>query len=437
MKIVLFLIISLFSYSTFSEVVKVTSSNCINEFQDKSGSGIIFNYKTDTYVVTSEHVVFNNKKFCYQAGESQLDLIRSDWASGLALLKLKSIKVKPITNLEDFITPVEDKSLSIVGYPHKSSSLRKIENIKINSLNSSEQAFLLDRDLLEVSGQAEFGMSGGAMIQERRIVGLSTHVSAKIKPQTFAIRGDTVKKWILKVVNENFDTGLVSESVESFEVNGIKFKKNTFNNGDNIHLANSGDPVGVGGAIQRFDLTNITISLDLKDFYKKDSKHLQVDFYKSIELIKRKMLRRSQLSISYFHDTETSRLLSINSLQQFARYLSLGYRPIFRSQNYFSRGNEEEVLMSTSRDLAKIMSLLILKYDDLSSYSLFRDIQELVTLSLSGSWPMLSYKHIESLINHKNWDDIFKNELIYDEMVEIISLLDRYLSNFKLLILEV
>ena len=65
-------------------VVKTKSYLCSDPLKMYAGSGVLFNFKEETYVLTSDHVVLSGTKFCHsvqneKTKEKEVVVFKHDW----------------------------------------------------------------------------------------------------------------------------------------------------------------------------------------------------------------------------------------------------------------------------------------------------------------------------------------------------------------------
>lgn len=167
-----------------AQVVKIASHLC-SKREGLYGSGWVFRFKSQTYVLTSEHVVLhtegNEGVVCHRvfhptSGWQPARLKHVDWGGGLAILELHenwptAQPLKPAAALNHEVV--------IEGFPFHSMTALRDEQGRILSKKSRRHFIPLVQDMLEVSGaHAEYGMSGAPVFQRNGagdFVGLLSH----------------------------------------------------------------------------------------------------------------------------------------------------------------------------------------------------------------------------------------------------------------------
>ncbi len=177
--VLFFLVCSICWGSIDSYPVAKISSGIASAPPSMFGSGIIFRFNNELYVLTSDHVLIrDNSKMSkhavkFDGGLFAADYIMSDWARRFAILKLKNVPIQTlndlrISDLQNLITPYNGSSKYVlIGYPANSQSLQESNvgtwmQITMSTLISfGYSSYLMSKNTL-----AEFGMSGGPVFED-------------------------------------------------------------------------------------------------------------------------------------------------------------------------------------------------------------------------------------------------------------------------------
>lgn len=285
---ILFSILLAFGSITAAEVVKVTGVDCLAKHQISRGSGIIFNVNSEQYVLSSEHVTSGQGERCFSAQnidaqKTGLQLLSSDWETGLSLLKVKNPFSGVSTTLRDFESDTNESEVVSVGFPAASTKLLS-HAAKIVMSRTDRTPFVATANMIEIIGaQVEFGMSGGALLSAsgNKIIGMISHQrlllvpgsATQIESNTQANHGlvipaAQISKWITKTLegNNSLYTRIGENTVRGA---GILFRENK----KPLLLAGKGgDGVGVGGEEEKSNGVSIQISVAALDQFNNNSK---------------------------------------------------------------------------------------------------------------------------------------------------------------------
>jgi S1-C subfamily serine protease len=194
-------------------VVKITSTS-IADGTIYRGSGLALKYKSDVYVLTSDHVVLHGLKGIEQviSGDAlsaplQAAYLISDFGRGLALLKVQSPPASWQLNSIDEIQFSQNKigdASYLMGYPGLSDSMIRDGRGRIKDLARPMQALVFLPTMIEIEkGHGEFGMSGGAVANASdQFIGVLSHQiytesSDSIDNVILVIPGEFAIKWAM------------------------------------------------------------------------------------------------------------------------------------------------------------------------------------------------------------------------------------------------
>lgn len=191
MKRLVFLLLFISTSSFASIDTEVATVKVISDYTKYSyrmmGSGFLFNYKKETYVLTSEHVIYHeNLGMTHQIyhsdhGSIEAQYLVSDWGNGIALLKLsKYLTVSGIPELSELAVPKSLKNKDLVdlfGYPASSFLLQEVYDGVVAGAFSTSKVLADVSNMIEIEdAQGEFGMSGGvAFNSQLDFIGLISH----------------------------------------------------------------------------------------------------------------------------------------------------------------------------------------------------------------------------------------------------------------------
>lgn len=192
-------------------VVKIVSSNPATSFF-LNGSGFYFKYRDLGLILTSEHILAPmtdaDTQITMKTQDGQefaLQLLKSDWANGLALLKvMKRLDPNDLQNLPDLndLTPPTRISGAMIsaGFPAASEGV-VIDPDGVLVDTAANIDLLLDSpQLITVrSAMTEFGMSGGVLLNED-LQPLGT-LSHKNKDLTYVIPLAVAIPWIQNTID--------------------------------------------------------------------------------------------------------------------------------------------------------------------------------------------------------------------------------------------
>lgn len=151
--------------------VKVNSFPCLTESPRFQGSGLLVSYQNQVYVLTSEHVLIQDKsaKTCHDAGGAALELLTADFKSGLALLEAKESKqlLALAIPLEKLKHNTSSADVLALGFPAGSEARNTLTNGKLLTSESPRALIAGIPKLIEASNlPVEYGMSGGILVSQ-------------------------------------------------------------------------------------------------------------------------------------------------------------------------------------------------------------------------------------------------------------------------------
>jgi S1-C subfamily serine protease len=262
-------------------IVKVISQPCGAPEKSLFGSGIIFSQNGKNYVLTSEHVVYQEKRgFCFSVENSEFgvlraNLISADWTMGLALLEVQSDLPYIPQSLKQQtaqLNPSDNENVVTAGFPVTSKQiLIDARGTVLRSQSLRHVIVGVPTTIETINSHVEYGMSGGALLnQNSKLVGILSHQVLEMKPgqstgvaditpqsqfenHALAIPMSEVSKWANDVLkgsarNNNLtrDAGAQLSGQEILRGFGMKFDlKKATPLGTKM---NGGDGVGIGGA---------------------------------------------------------------------------------------------------------------------------------------------------------------------------------------------
>lgn len=267
-------------------VVKVISRDSTTSTQMR-GSGLLFRHRGIVYVVTSEHVVYASRasRFLQQAKYGStvlaLELMSSDFASGLALLKVSDstpLTELELPTLEDFIALSIARTgagVQTAGFAWSAEALSLDRTGEV--LNVATDRLVLPAvprviELLHAHG--EFGMSGGGVFTQTalpRVLGILSHQSIEMVPGTagrlsssheglnqnhvFVIPAPFVRQWVLEILEGRLPQMVRSPlSPDHVTCEGVEFEflqtpsGQTGIGGTDVVGIGGTDVVGIGGS---------------------------------------------------------------------------------------------------------------------------------------------------------------------------------------------
>lgn len=208
------LLIQAISLSPTDSIVKIKSYYKSPSFPPRIGSGMIILWRSQKYILTSDHVIYHsNKSFIHEMTDAQgrnhfLTYLVSDAGKGLALLQLIEDEATSIPYSLDQINepnPILFEDITMIGYPADSDAVLMNKKGKLNSIKYPSDLFIQISNLLEVNGgYGEFGMSGGgAFSTQGEYRGLISHQIIKNDSaiSVLLIPAADIKIWLQNLFN--------------------------------------------------------------------------------------------------------------------------------------------------------------------------------------------------------------------------------------------
>ncbi len=209
-----------FAFDLSDYVVKI-KSEAAEVGRPSHGSGVVFSYGNEFYVVTAEHILIPpspqvHPRFSLSTPHTQasLELLSLDWGHGLALLKVKSPhnfthdKIPTLDHLKQpHVRRLSGESVLTAGFPHglDSLSLDSVATLK-NSRSQNPRQIQVPYFLEIADAETEKGMSGGVVLSsDLEPLGI---LEARDDSQntTLAIPMPVVTRWIQQQFQTNFAT---------------------------------------------------------------------------------------------------------------------------------------------------------------------------------------------------------------------------------------
>lgn len=442
--------------------VKVSSGPCGSINSQMKGSGSLFTYKGETYVLTSEHVVYHStqEKFCHSVSNSFINdqkatLLFADWGLGIALLKISLPPSSEFLSFPQDFIPSQNPAIKIAGSPYSDKNGIIFTNGQIINEEGTRLPTAMLKYSLEIDGaHGEFGMSGGPIFEETDnkaiFRGILSHqvlvmnpgapsrasewdASQKYQNQLLGIKVEDVNKALnryfqnpaaFKVSFFRTPIGQINHTNEIVS-NGLSFKPKiqVINKSFNVQLRRAGgvDPIGIGG--EDDDSDGVFISLDMNSFSGKEEFHTEWMFsasQTSVEKIKNLIFANQKVELPFllFQDQEDSNngiKLTSKKLRSIDDYFS------FLSDNRFSMviRNLTTSLNQKNKDLGQ-SNLELLKTFSLSelqveNQSYFIALTTLSIMAAEDNLDMVNCKYLMKLSSREPDVDHFWAELLdYD-----------------------
>jgi Trypsin-like peptidase domain len=369
-------------------VVKTHSYLCALPESDYRGTGILLRQGGSDYVLTSEHVImWGQTGYCHSAFDQTgkkltLSLVASDWAEGLALLKVES-NGPPSPSaaiVTSFLDEVSDDDHAVTaGFPWTEQNLYTDAQGGVLAKESGRFFLANTSPAIELAhAHGEFGMSGGPVLDssEEHIMGMLSHQYLKTSSGgmttvseyngtspddaenlLLVIPGVAIKHWLNRYFAEpsTFTASFVKEADDQMNqqrvvyASGLKFtsksvttgpcaannaspllQKALLHGGDPVGIG-GGDPVGIGGDAQAFGGA-VTIAVEVD---RNASSHLlQTEWYlpsrsEWVQSVKDVLVRPASIDLTGLvyrnPDTTAQSRVCMHSLEEFFRKLASPY----------------------------------------------------------------------------------------------------------------
>lgn len=463
-KVLLIFIFSIsFNINAFANdiqfAVKVSSGPCGSVNSQMKGSGSLFTYRGETYVLTSEHVVYHSaqEKFCHSVSNSFINeqkatLLFADWGLGIALLKISlPPRAEFLSFPQDFI-PSRNPTVKIAGSPYNDKNGILFTDGQIVNDDGTRLPTAILNSSLEIDGaHGEFGMSGGPIFEETEnkaiFRGLLSHqvlimnpgaptratewnASQKYQNQLLGIKVEDVNKALnryfqnpasFKVSFYRTTIGQINHTDEVVS-NGLIFKPKTqtLNKSFNMQLRRAGgvDPIGIGG--EDDDNHGTFISLDVNSFLGKEEFHTEWMFphsKTSIEKITNLIFTNQKVELPFllFQDQEDSnngiKLTSkkIRSIDDYFNFLSdIRFSMVIRNLTT-STNQKNKDLGLANLEILKSFSLSDLQIEN---QSYFIALTTLSSMASEDNLDMVNCRYLMKLSSREPEVDHFWAELL-------------------------
>lgn len=437
--------------------VKVRSGLCRSNDIDFRGSGVLLRIGSQTFVLTSEHVVLHgNDDVCHtidndEVGVLHARLVEAGWSQGLALLEIPGFS-SPIElpGIDDIATdmPVQGSAPVIAGVPYDFDRVLATQSGTV-LVSASHRHFLpTPSDATEVvNSHGEFGMSGGPALDptKSRIVGILSHqfltIAAGQRPlvgeysqqadgvknHLLLIPGPSIRRWIegvLKPAGERpkplfvknaedqisgsdvvYTSGLSFQATPDDAPNCVAIRERNSTGGDPVGVG--GDAVGVGGDNGQ-GTGPIKIVVRRNDLSREQTAWYLPERANWPESIFERLVRPFDVTITglAIRDSETGQLSRqcVYSLQEFFRKLTSDrVNPIT-----LASGSETGGTASILQEIRSASSGVVTKLGQLESSpdsdgwsrvvrAFFERVRAVDQIAQSGSWDLLSPSDVGQL----------------------------------------
>lgn len=185
------------------------------------GSGLAFESKGRSYVLTSDHVVLHDNDrrrhvIHFDRGVAiECEYLVSDFGRGLALLQVIGPYDAAMTEELTLIsasTPTTSTRVAVMGYPAMSAGLVRDARGLVSNPSLATNTLVQTREIIEISGaHGEFGMSGGVVATlDEKFVGILSHQVYSETPNSISnkilvIPGVTALAWAKSVLDAPAD----------------------------------------------------------------------------------------------------------------------------------------------------------------------------------------------------------------------------------------
>lgn len=414
--------------ASFGNDVKIKVTRCSNGASITAGSGIGFVHDQSGYVLTSEHVVTVKSDVCYSAinagskMELRAEVISSDWANGLALLRLRTAAPAGFVSLEQTfdLDGVTDNEVMTSGFAQSSDQISK-DRARVVINGSLRGGFVGNVKLLEMIGPiAEYGMSGGAVRNSRneKVIGLISHQRLFLTPgkpslvasegevsqmqsnHFFVISSHSILEWTQNTLQgAKAQYSRISE--ELVKGMGVVFKQPATS--DRLILAKGGgDGVGATGKEEDADRPGITVEVAIADMTELNSsvqasQNFESEWLKSLAT---DILRKQKLEFTH--------LLTVNPATN-----DIKLKPIFSIAHMISAirsGHalpipKTQALSGQNPELEALKSALTVKSDSAEVMKLLEIVRKLIEVKIQNPATRLPQNYFNILEKHVGWDD--------------------------------
>lgn len=418
-----------------SNDVKVLVTRCSNGSTVTSGSGIGFIHNQNGYILTSEHAVSIKSDYCYsvltQSDKSTLktEVVATDWAHGMALLKLNGPAPKEFVSLADTLDleGLSENQVITSGFPQQSTQIAR-DRARVVINGSVRGGFVGQVRLLELYGTlAEFGMSGGATRNARneKVIGMISHQRVYLtpgKPSIVAAEGEvknvqsnhfivisshSLMKWTLAAISGS--TPQYSRiSAELVKGMGVLFKQPA--SADRLILSRAGgnDGVGATGEDDETDRPGITVEVAIASMTELNAAASGLPSFESewIKSLAADILRRQKLEFTHLlvvnPNTNDVKLRPITSIAQMISAI--------RTQQGIPIPKVSSV-SGQNAELDAIKAALLIKTESPDLQKLLEILKKLVDVKIENPGLVLPPTYFNVLEQHEGWNDFSDGDL--------------------------
>lgn len=430
----------------------------------KEGSGVVFVYSNDVFVLSSEHVAIaskNQSQFLIQGLSFKINLISSDWISGLSLFKLNDntnnflkklqIHKKQLLSLNNFQLPkkITQKALFnlfVSGFNHQESQANVLAITSTIKYNNIDQVFLSEKPMLELMASVKKGMSGGGTFYKNKnqwnFLGLNSNTYTKDNNNYLLLISSTdIKKWVKDTLNNYLEKNNIvdKKNFREVSISGLNFSSQITTSSS---LAISGtDPIGIGGKLDSKNSTKktpISVTLNLEKYSELFDARLSKKVTRRLYAFQQKKLSNYYIKISYF--SYNNQLYYISSLKQFFKYLSLDYKPIIEINSKFDGlffQKKQEKRKKIAQNIKILTKNLTDKQVKIQANAKFLSYLENMAEKInSKEWFLLSLKEVVAILDSPAWNTIYSNQQTFDIGLNLNAAIENYRAVLPYLIME-
>jgi len=462
------------SFLTLAEekfVLKVKSFPDDFKHLEKNGSGVIIKYGTKYYVLTSDHVVYHGRikdkitHVLLDENENQIkmDLLAAHVGMGVALLSISSDQEYLVKNYVDesqfasLPEMIASQSVTTIGVPFDSLNVSAHTGTIINP-GSERHEVPLAKKLLEVMAHTEYGMSGGALMDQTldKFLGIISHqyllnrlgLPPLLNQHSSSIGGGEamiglvipawfIDDWVKKVtqdISENqleFNLADQLKGIDSMTIDGLRFNFTSCvdEKMDKAILNDGGDGAGIGGNLRlgRGKKCKLKISPVINVGADQVWSFQSGEWFKTLKNKLRYQNTYAEYSSIWFKQND--KILPVyNSLIDFFKLIEKGGIPIGKIYSPFVEENkiEENIIKDTKALKELVSSIPFSSESDLSVFYFYSNLMELIGL-LETPDPVFEYisdAKVRDLQNSPAWDVMFSSEYFdFDSMIKLRALI--------------
>lgn len=271
-------------------VVKVASYPCASPQRAKFGSAVVFRREGKAYALTSDHVLYHGE-VCHRVYDDKTvsaKLVAVNLGYGLGLLELE----RPLGEALEYhslvaASPPPEDFASICGVPFNSEKVQCDTHAQILAAKSDRTILPLVKEVIEVNGHNEYGMSGGGIFDSQgNLLALLSHQylqkavggPAKLLDSHegmvsgdllgLGIRRETIAKWVEGVFSGapqdlRWDLAQQLRGKQAITLAGVRFTPRECEEKPTVARRTWGDPVGIGGNVSvEGKVCDVVLSLD-------------------------------------------------------------------------------------------------------------------------------------------------------------------------------